>query len=330
MSLDRVAAEATAAVRAVSEKIPNRTSALTDHGALVQGYTDEFVGDYRGRLLVLLGAVGFVMLIACSNVANLLLARGSSRGKELAIRAALGAGRARLVRQLLTESVVLSLAGAVAGLGVAFGLVALIVAVSPSGVPRIEQAGIDWRVLSFTLGLGVASSLVFGLLPAIRAAGPRLQSALREGGRDSVTGRDRLRAVLVAAEVALAITLLVGSGLLIRSAISMQRVASRLRPARRVDVASSAPRGALLDAGGDRANLPGHSGCRRSHSRREVGRAGVDRAAVDVEHEFERARGGDRPPGLRPGVANMRQVSTGYFATMGIPLLAGRDVNDAR
>src|SRR5262249_5193844 len=140
-------------------------------------------------------------------------------------RAELGAGRSRLVRQLLTESLVLATLGATLGLGVAYGLLRVIVAVSPESVPRLEQARIDWRVLLFSLTIGVTSAVGFGLFPSRHTVGAQMQGALREGGRQSrAFARDRLRGILVAAEVALAITLLVGSGLLIRSAWRMQHV----------------------------------------------------------------------------------------------------------
>jgi predicted permease len=223
VTLAQAQAAATTAERVVAERIPGRSQPIASYGVALHRYVDDFVGDYRALLLVLLGAVGFVLLIACSNVANLLLARGTSRAKELAIRAALGAGRGRLVRQLLTESLLLALIGSVLGLTLAFILVKLIVAVSPTTVPRIEQAGIDYRVLLFTLAVGVTSSIVFGLLPAIRSA-TGLITVLREGGRSSRIGRDRLGRMLVMAEVALAITLLVGSGLLIRSAWLIEHV----------------------------------------------------------------------------------------------------------
>ncbi|MGH2901449.1 MAG: FtsX-like permease family protein, partial [Solirubrobacteraceae bacterium] len=225
VTLEQARAAATLTERGVAERMPDRVVPVTDFGMGVVRYVDRMVGDFRSQLFTLLGAVGFVLLISCTNVANLLLARATGRGKELAIRAALGAGRGRLIRQLLTESLVLASIGAVAGLAVAFGLLRVIRAVSPDNVPRLDQARIDWRVLAFTLGVGALSAVVFGLLPALRAAGPRIQGTLREGGRQSgAFARDRLRGLLVAAEVALAITLLVGSGLLIRSALRMQRV----------------------------------------------------------------------------------------------------------
>ncbi len=189
-------------------------------------FMEQFVGDYRTRLFVLLGAVGLVLLIACGNVANLLLARSAVRGREVAIRAALGAGRGRIVRQLLTESAVLGLVSAAAGLAFAWWGMRALVSLVPPGVPRIEQASVDGVVLAFTLGISILSSLVFGCAPVVRAARTSLSEALKEGGRGSAgtRGRDWLRSALVAAEVAFAVLLLVGAGLLIRSALELQRV----------------------------------------------------------------------------------------------------------
>ncbi len=220
-------AQATDAARAAIQLVAARTpGASPAMGAVVRRYIDGVVGGFRERLLVLSGAVGFVLLIACVNVANLLLARGTVRSRELAIRAALGAGRGRIVRQLLVESLVLALGGAVLGVIVAFGLVKGLVALAPEDVPRVDQARVNGVVLLFTLGVALVSSVLVGLVPAVRSASPALQSALRDGARGSSAGaaREGLRALLVAAEVALAMTLLVGSGLLIRTAWHLQRV----------------------------------------------------------------------------------------------------------
>src|SRR5262245_39444568 len=198
---------------------------MTSRGVNVQEYGDLLVGGFRTPLWVLLGAVGFVLLIACGNVASLLLARATTRRKELAIRGALGGGRARLVRQLLTESLVLALVGGTAGLFVAYYGVLFLVSMGPAGLPRLQEAGLQLNVLGFALGATLFSGLLFGLAPALRATRSDLQSVLREGGRSSRGAvRDRLRALLVVGEMAVALVLLVTAGLLVRSALLVQRV----------------------------------------------------------------------------------------------------------
>jgi len=318
-------AAATAAERALAEHIPDRDQPTASLGVVLHRYVDDFVGDYRTLLLILLGAVSLVLLIACTNVANLLLARGTARAKELAIRAALGAGRARLVRQLLTESMALALVGSVLGLALAFGLVKLVVAVSPTSVPRIEQAGVDWRVLLFTLGVGVASSIVFGLLPALRAAAG-LTTVLREGGRGSRLGRDRLGGLLVTAEVALAITLLVGCGLLIRSALLIGHVdpgfdSRGVLTARLVLPEARYPDGASIN---------------RLYARVRESAAripGVQATALTLlpplsGDQMTSSVSAEGAPGNRSTLSSsLNLVSDGYFDAMHIRLLIGRDID---
>jgi predicted permease len=170
--------------------------------------------------------VGLVLLVACANIANLLLTRAAAREREVALRAALGASRRRLFRQFLAESLVLALAGGAAGLAVAAGLVRALQAAAPDAIPRIDEAGLDWRVLAFTLATSVATGLLFGLAPALRAARDELQGTLRGGGRGLAghPGGQRARAGLVAAEMSLSVVLLVGAGLLLRSFVELQRV----------------------------------------------------------------------------------------------------------
>src|SRR4029450_2548443 len=171
---------------------------------------DELVGDYRRRLFIMLGAVGFVLLIACGNIANLLLARGAARSGELAMRAALGAGRGRIVRQLLTESAVLAVIAGGAGLALASWGGRALVGAGPPGVPRLEQTAVNPVVLSFTLGVALLSAALSGLAPALRAARTHGQEVLKEGARGAAAGgvRDRLRPSLIVAELALTLMLL--------------------------------------------------------------------------------------------------------------------------
>jgi putative ABC transport system permease protein len=193
---------------------------------------EMIVGDVQRPLLVLLGAVGFVLLVACANVANLLLARGSARHGELAVRAAIGAGRARLVRQLITEAIVLGLAGGVLGLVIAYASTAALIAARPADLPRLDQIGLDGTVAAFTLGAALLTGLVFGMVPALQATNDHLLRGLQESGRSAGGGRraQRLRSALVVAEMALAVILLTGSGLLIRSFMELTRVDPGFQP----------------------------------------------------------------------------------------------------
>jgi predicted permease len=192
-------------------------------GANVVPMSEQVVGGVRRALLVLGGVVAFVLLIACANVANLLLARSTARTREVAVRAALGAGRGRMVRQLLTESVVLSALGGAVGLVLAYWSVQGVKALAPRGVPRVASISIDGWTMAFTLVVAVATGLLFGLVPALQAGRGNLQTILREGSRGS-TGSDRARAVLVAAQVALSLVLLIGAGLMVRSFARLQAV----------------------------------------------------------------------------------------------------------
>jgi predicted permease len=184
---------------------------------------DTIVGDVRKALLVLLGAVSLVLLIACANVANLLLARATIRRREIAIRAAIGAGRGRLIRQLLTESVLLSLAGGLLGLGLGYFGVRGLLAINPGNIPRIGEQGsgitLDWRVLVFTLGVSVFTGVLFGLIPAFNASRTDLNATLKESGLRAGSGlrQNKARSILVVTEMALALVLLVGAALLIRT-----------------------------------------------------------------------------------------------------------------
>ena len=189
---------------------------------------EVIVGNVRPALLVLLGAVGFVLLIACANVANLLLARGEARQKEVSIRAALGASRSRIVRQFLVESIMLALVGGSAGLFLAWGGLDLLIALNPGDIPRLEQIGLEPRVLAFTVTLSMATAMIFGLAPALHAARSDLHSVLKASGRTSSYTHGRMGQVLIVTEVALAMLLLVGAGLLIKSFWRLERVKTGL------------------------------------------------------------------------------------------------------
>jgi predicted permease len=186
-------------------------------------FEEQVLGDVRPALLVLLVAVGFVLLIACANVASLLLARAAERERELAVRAALGAGRPRLVRQLVTESLALALLGGVLGIALAYGGVRVLVALSPPNLPRLEAIAVDARILTFALAITLLTAVLFGLAPALRASRPDLLTPLRAAGRvlSGAIERLNLRRALVAGEIALALVLLIGAGLLVRSFVAL-------------------------------------------------------------------------------------------------------------
>src|SRR6476646_10124571 len=192
---------------------------------------ERLVREMKPSLLALLGAVGFVLLIACANVANLLLARSAARQKEIAIRAAMGASRTRVLRQMLTESILLSAIGGIAGLILSIWLTDLLMSILPEGAPRIEQVGIDYRVLAFAFGVSALTGILFGIVPALQASRLDVMSALKEGGRSGEGHRrTSARSLLLIGEVALSLTLLVGAGLLIKSFLRLQEIRPGFNP----------------------------------------------------------------------------------------------------
>ena len=204
-----------------------------DFGVHLVPLPDQVVGrTLRTSLWVMLAAVGAVLLIACANVANLMLSRAAVREREISVRVALGAGRTRLIRQLLTESVLLSVIGAALGIGLAWGGLKVLTSLAPADIPRLDQVGIDLRVLGLALGLAVLTGIAFGLAPALQSSRAAVGNALREGIRGGTSGRraQRLRRALVVVQIALVVVLLTGAGLLIRSFVHLQRVDLGFRP----------------------------------------------------------------------------------------------------
>src|SRR5262249_51618752 len=298
-----------------------------DVGAAIVPLEEAVVARIRSSLLLLLGAVGFVLLIACANVANLLLARSAVRARELPIRLALGATRGRALRQLLTESVILSVAGGALGVVLAaWGTHALVQALPPT-LPRADAIGIDVRVLAFTTVVSIVAGILFGLAPAIKATRPNLADTLRQGGRGTSGARHRLQGVLVVLEVAMALVLLVGAGLMLRTLSRLwdvdpgfqpRRVTAfglALSPAMRM-ASPEAIRALLGEVDAAVAGAPG------------VEAASLSWASLPMYAEDDTmfwVDGRPRPPSVHEMTPTLTYiVGPDYLRTMGIPLLAGR------
>jgi predicted permease len=216
---------------------------------------EDIVGNVQPFLLVLLAAVGFLLLIACANVANLLLARSMARSYEFAIRAALGASRARVIRQLLTESILLAGFGGALGLLIAFLGTKAVLAALPGALPRSNEVSLDLRVLLFTLAISLFAGIVFGLAPALKSSRTDLQETLKESGRGSSGTRHRLQGIFVVVEVAMALVLLVGAGLMVRSLAALWRVNPGFNPSRAITFSLSLPASSATNSAETRARL---------------------------------------------------------------------------
>jgi putative ABC transport system permease protein len=298
-------------------------------GLLLQPLNELVVGDVRFALWVLLGAVGLVLLIACANVANLTLARAADRQREIAIRAALGAGRARVIQQLLTESVLLAGVGGLLGLGLAAWGVSLLSNLSQIQIPRSHEIGLDWRVLLFTLGVSVLTGLLFGLIPALQVSGGNLHDTLKEGGRSGQGGaRGRLRSALIVAEMALALMLLVGAGLLMRSFWQLQQVSPGFQPQGVLSLMVSLP-GQKYKEPPQRVNffdqllpqlksLPGVQAVGACLT--------IPMSGNNSSGSFQ-IEGRQIPPGQSSPHGDRWQAAGDYFETMKIPLVRGRYFN---
>jgi putative ABC transport system permease protein len=297
---------------------------------LVKLHSQE-TGKVRPALLVLLGAVAFVLLIACANVANLLLARAAMREKEIAIRLALGAGRSRIVRQLLTESALLAVAGGGVGLLLAvWGLDAL-VALSPADIPRLDQTRIDGRVLAFTLAVSLITGLVFGLVPALQASKPDLNDSLKESGRGSTSGKSamRIRSLLVVSEIALSLVLLVGAGLLIRSFMRLQQFDLGFNPdnllTMRIQLPGSKYREGKQVASFYQQLLERLETVPGVHSVGAISDVFLTDTPNSTNFTIE---GRPVAVGAEAIEVPLDSVSPSYFRVMGIPLLSGREFDD--
>jgi putative ABC transport system permease protein len=297
-----------------------------NHGAWVIPLRDQLVLPVRSSILLLLAAVGFVLLIACVNVANLLLARASARRGEIAIRAAIGAGGWRLASQALIESVVLGLAGGLAGLLVARLAIDLLRSLTPERLPVVglQHLGLDWRVLAFTLGLSLATSIAFGLLPAWQFASQHLESALRDGARTQGRTRRRVRQLLVVSEVALASLLLVGAGLTVRSFQTVLRAEAGIRTERLLTAFVSLPSSRYR---GDDAFAATFADLeRRFREIPGVRSVGATNALPLTGQDTRRsvAIEGLESTAEAPTRGHARSVTTDYFTTMGMHVVDGR------
>ncbi|MFL5580848.1 MAG: ABC transporter permease [Gemmatimonadaceae bacterium] len=327
VSIERAQAELDAVAARVAAD--NRNTNLNFTAKLVPLH-EQITGTVKKPLYVLLGAVAFVMLIACANVANLLLARAAGRETEIAVRTAIGASRGRIVRQLVTESAILSLAGAAVGLGLAAWWTKLFVRLAGQALPRLAQARVDGRVLLATILAAIITGVVFGLAPALHAAKGELAASLKEGSRGAAGRREskRMRAGLVVAELALAVVLLAGAGLLIRSFNELRKVDPGFRPEHVLTFNVTLPEAKyphtrLADVTAaivrEVRQIPGVSAAAASYGTP----LGYNAMAFSYEIPSHPPRDETKSP-----VTTVRPASPEYFAAMGIPLLRGRGFTD--
>jgi putative ABC transport system permease protein len=328
VSLDQAQSEMNTIAARLQQQYPQSN---TDLGAAVQPLHEHLVGDIKPALLVLLGAVGLVLLIACANVANLLLARAAVRQKEIAVRVALGARRWRLIRQFLTESVLLSTFGGLVGLAIAYGGLVLLKASIPENISQARDISMDLRVLGFTFLVSVATGLIFGLAPALQAARFNQIDTLKEGGRDAATGGSgkRLRGLLVTAEVAISLVLLIGAGLLINSFLRLRNVDPGFRTDNLLTMKIVLPEPKYEE-------MERRSAFYTELINRVQSLAGVRSAAVTSNLPLYRQgnsigvgiEGQPDPPPGQERIVVTRIISPGYFDTMSIPILRGRGLTE--
>lgn len=328
VTLERAQADMSLIARRLEEAYPSNN---TGAGVLVNPLADEVVGDVRPALLVLLGTVGLVLLIACANVASLLLAQLASRRKEVAIRAALGAGRAQLVRQFLIEGALLSFAGGALGVLLAAWGVDLLLKLMPREIPRLDTVGVDARVLLFTLLLSAFTSLVFGFVPALQASRADLRETINEAARGTSSGpfRQSFRRLLVVVQVALAVVLVVGAGLLVKSFWRLRQVDPGFNPEHVAVLSLSLPQSKY-------AEWQKLSGFYSQLIERVRGLPGVRSATVAYDNPLTSnwldsftIEGRPEPEAGQTPVESFRPVGHEYFRTVGIELLKGRHFEES-
>jgi putative ABC transport system permease protein len=325
VSKEQAQAEMTSISARLEQQYPDKN---LHKSTKVEPTLEALVAAVRPALLILLGAVGCVLLIACANVANLLLARAMTRHKEMAIRSALGASRLRVVRQLLTESVLLSLAGGALGLVLAVWWSDLLVTLGKENIPRALQVGLDWRVLGFTLLVSVFTGLVFGLVPALHSSKTELTESLKEGGRAGESARrNRTRGVLIVSELAIAVVLLVGAGLLIQSLWRLRQVNPGFESQNLLTFVVGIPD---VRYPTDKQARFYHDLVTRIESLPGVRSAGSviplplsgDMFSISFETEGRPVAKGDQPS------SDFFSIEPGYFKTLGVSILKGRDFNE--
>jgi len=326
--LEQAQTEMTTIAARLQQQYPQSNA---DLGAAVTSLHEHLVGDIKPALLILLGAVGLVLLIACANVANLLLARAAVRQKEIAVRVALGARRWRLIRQFLTESVLLSTLGGIVGLGIAYGGLILLKAFIPENISQAREISMDLKVLGFTFLVSVLTGLIFGLAPALQAARFNQTETLKEGGRDSATGSSgkRIRGLLVMSEVAVSLVLLIGAGLLINSFLRLRNLDPGFRADNLLTMKVVLPEPKYEE-------FERRTQFYNDLVQRIEGLAGVKSAAVTTNLPLYRQgnsigisiEGRPAPPPGQENIVVTRIVSPKYFDTMSIPFLSGRQLTD--
>jgi putative ABC transport system permease protein len=300
-------------------------------GVRVVTMQDEVVGDIRPTLRILLGVVVFVLLIACANIANLLLARGTSLRKEIAVRIALGANRSRIVRQLLTESVLLAMAGGILGLLIAYLGIQLLVSLSPDDIPRLKEINLDRYVLGWTFLISLLTGLISGLAPALQTSKPNVNETLQEGGRgaDPAASRHGLRNLLVVIEVAVALVLLTGAGLLIKSFIHLQQVKPGFNSQDVLTMRLSLP--SYKYSGEDQIKAFSTELITRLKNLPGVASVAITTALplsrVEAASSFT-VEGQPLPPDGSLPIANWRVISPEYFQVLKIPVIQGREFTE--